>query len=131
MLYFGIKIYPNIVILQRIGSYSVNIDILAKKANLDITTGDLTKLETIIFLKKKYDKLPKPTLITADGGHDVNQENMQSQELFPLILGEVIAAIMVCVKGGNFVLKIFSTVVIIFVCTDLISDSSKVLSLSL
>jgi hypothetical protein len=47
--------------------------------------------------------------ITADGGFEWKDENYQEQEGLRLILGEIISALRMQKKGGNFVLKIFET----------------------
>lgn len=46
-------------------------------------------------------------LITADGGFEWINENIQEQEAFRLILNEVAIAIKIQKKGGNFVCKFF------------------------
>ena len=67
--------------------------------------GDLTKLDTINdFLKEITGKCD---FITADGGFDWKNENMQEQEAFHLILGQMLTALKAQKKGGSFVLKIF------------------------
>jgi 23S rRNA U2552 (ribose-2'-O)-methylase RlmE/FtsJ len=71
------------------------------------TNGDLTKIETINYLKENIKK--KADLITADGGFEWKNENYQEQEAYALILGEIIGAISIQAKGGSFVLKIFET----------------------
>jgi 23S rRNA U2552 (ribose-2'-O)-methylase RlmE/FtsJ len=71
------------------------------------TNGDLTKVETIDYLKENIKK--KADLITADGGFEWKNENYQEQEAYALILGEIIGAISIQAKGGSFVLKVFET----------------------
>jgi len=71
------------------------------------TNGDLTKIETIEYLKNNIKN--KVDLITADGGFEWKNENYQEQEAYALILGEIIAAITIQAKGGSFVLKVFET----------------------
>jgi 23S rRNA U2552 (ribose-2'-O)-methylase RlmE/FtsJ len=51
----------------------------------------------------------KCDLITADGGFENVNENLQEQESFRLIISEVINAIKLQKKGGNFVCKMFET----------------------
>ena len=48
-------------------------------------------------------------LITANGDLEWKDVNFQEQESYRLLLGEIIAAVNVQDKGGNFVLKIFDT----------------------
>jgi 23S rRNA U2552 (ribose-2'-O)-methylase RlmE/FtsJ len=71
------------------------------------TNGDLTKLETIEYLKENIKK--KADLVTADGGFKWKNENYQEQEAYALIFGEIIGAISIQAKGGSFVLKVFET----------------------
>lgn len=66
--------------------------------------GDLTSVETINGFSN-FSK--KADFITADGGFDWNDENMQEQESFRLILGEIITALKIQKNGGTFVLKLF------------------------
>ena len=82
----------------------------AKKSN-DQSNGDLTEIKTIHLFKdmvlnsdKKY-----ADLITADGGLNWYNENYQEQEAYGLILGEIITALSLQAKGGNFVCKFFET----------------------
>ncbi len=71
------------------------------------TNGDLTKVETIEYIRENIKK--KADLVTADGGFEWKNENYQEQEAYQLILGEIIGAINIQAKGGSFVLKIFET----------------------
>jgi 23S rRNA U2552 (ribose-2'-O)-methylase RlmE/FtsJ len=72
--------------------------------------GDITKVKTISLFKKDVEKSKVyADLVTADGGFDWDDENYQEQEGYQLILGEIIAALRVQAKGGNFVLKLFET----------------------
>lgn len=82
--------------------------------------GDLTKSTTINNFSKLFAK-KKAMLITADGGFKWVNENLQEQEAFKLIFGEIIAALMIQEKKGNFVCKIFEsftniTVKLILLC---------------
>ena len=88
-----------------------------------ITNGDLTKLNTIrqfaggkVFDGKKgsssknIESFAKPSdLITSDGGFDWKRENLQEQEAYKLIFGEILTALKLQKDGGNFVIKIFET----------------------
>lgn len=74
------------------------------------SNGDLTEVKTISLFKKEINKTKKyADLVTADGGFDWDNENYQEQEAYMLILGEIIGALRVQNKDGNFVLKLFET----------------------
>jgi 23S rRNA U2552 (ribose-2'-O)-methylase RlmE/FtsJ len=76
------------------------------------TNGDLTRISTInIFGGAKGEKgYAEPSdLITADGGFDWKKENLQEQEAYRLIFGEIVAALKLQKNGGNFVIKIFES----------------------
>ena len=74
------------------------------------SNGDLTEVKTISLFKKEINKTKKyADLVTADGGFDWDDENYQEQEAYMLILGEIIGALRVQNKDGNFVLKLFET----------------------
>lgn len=67
--------------------------------------GDITKPNTITnFIQFIDDKVD---LVTADGGFEWNNENIQEQESAVLIYGQIVMALNIQKKGGNFVLKIF------------------------
>ena len=69
-----------------------------------------TSLKTISSFKKEIEKTKKYIdLITADGEIQWDKLNYQEQEAYQLIFGEIIAALKVQAKDGNFVLKIFET----------------------
>ena len=48
-------------------------------------------------------------LVTADGGFKWEKENLQEQEAYKLIFSQIVTALKLNKKGGNFVLKIFDT----------------------
>jgi len=48
-------------------------------------------------------------LVTADGGFQWEKENLQEQEAYKLIFSQIVTALKLNKKGGNFVLKIFDT----------------------
>jgi len=74
------------------------------------TNGDITQVKTISIFKKDIEKSKTyADLVTADGGFDWDDENFQEQEGYQLILGEIVGALRVQAKSGNFVLKIFET----------------------
>ena len=51
----------------------------------------------------------KANFITADGGFIWKNENTQEQEVYSLLLGQIIAAVKIQAKNGNFVCKFFET----------------------
>jgi 23S rRNA U2552 (ribose-2'-O)-methylase RlmE/FtsJ len=85
----------------------------AKKGGGALSDGDITKLKTInIFTgggvsTKGFSE--DSDLVTADGGFDWEKENLQEQEAYKLIFGQIVTALKINKKGGNFVLKIFDT----------------------
>ncbi len=77
-----------------------------------LTNGDLTKINTVKLFggSKDVEGFAKPSdLVTADGGFDWKKENLQEQEAYRLIFGEIISAIKIQKDGGSFVLKIFES----------------------
>lgn len=70
--------------------------------------GDLTNPKTIKLFSEDIGK-NKADFITADGGFDWKNENVQEQEAFKLILAQIISAIKIQAKGGNFVCKFFES----------------------
>ena len=69
--------------------------------------GDITQKNTIINFTDFIGE--KVNFITADGGFDWNNENIQEQESAVLIFGQIITALNIQKKGGSFVLKMFET----------------------
>lgn len=77
-----------------------------------ITNGDLTKLNTIVQFGggKDVEGFTKPSdLVTSDGGFDWKKENLQEQEAYRLIFGEIVLALKIQKDGGNFIIKIFES----------------------
>lgn len=78
-----------------------------------MTDGDITNLHTINLFggsQKGGDGYSEESdLVTADGGFDWKKENLQEQEAYRLIFGQILAALKAQKSGGNFVLKIFET----------------------
>ena len=69
--------------------------------------GDITDPKTIkLFGGQMADKAH---FITADGGFEWINENVQEQEAYRLILAQIIAAVKIQRKGGHFVCKFFET----------------------
>jgi len=72
--------------------------------------GDLTDVKTISLFKKDIKKNKKwADIVSADGGFKWLDENMQEQEAYALLLGEIVAALSVQAKDGSFVLKLFES----------------------
>ena len=72
--------------------------------------GDITDSKTIKNFKKYMVKDNNlADLVTADGSKYIYDENFKEQESYILIFGEIVAALSVQNKGGNFVLKMFDT----------------------
>lgn len=69
--------------------------------------GDITDPKTIKLFGGQVTE--KADLVTADGGFDWINENVQEQEAFKLILAQIVATVKVQKKGGNFVCKFFET----------------------
>lgn len=76
--------------------------------------GDLTSTKTINLFAKHFSK-NKAQLVTADGGFDWQNESLQEQEVLPLLLGQIITALKIQDKGGNFVCKCYETFTIVTV----------------
>lgn len=75
--------------------------------------GDLTNPKTIsLFGGQITSKGEKADLVTADGGFDWENENTQEQEAFRLIFAQILTALKIQNKGGNFICKFYET------CTD-------------
>lgn len=78
-----------------------------------ITDGDITNLHTINLFggsQRGGDGFSEEAdLITADGGFDWKNENLQEQEAYRLIYGQILTALKTQKSGGHFVLKIFET----------------------
>lgn len=82
---------------------NINVKILKGIDN----TGDITKLENILYIKKQLqDKQIK--FITADGGFSENGDfNNKEQLHYKLFLSEILIALLVLKEEGTFVLKIY------------------------
>lgn len=70
--------------------------------------GDLTNPKTINLFGGNFDK-QKADLVTADGGFEWGNENIQEQESYKLILAQIIMALKIQNKGGNFVCKVYES----------------------
>ena len=86
----------------------------SKKTYKSYDNGDLTNVKTISNFKSDIKKSKKyADLVTADGGFVWDDENYQEMEAYKLVLGQMVGAIRVQNKGGDFVLKIFETFTIV------------------
>lgn len=70
--------------------------------------GDLTNPKTIKLFGGNFNN-QKAHFVTADGGFDWNNENIQEQEALKLILAQIITALEIQAKEGNFVCKIYES----------------------
>jgi len=73
----------------------------------DKDNGDITDPKTIKLFGGEMKE--KADLVTGDGGFEWSNENVQEQESFRLILGQIVAASKIQKKGGTFVCKFFET----------------------
>jgi len=85
-----------------------------KRGGGDLSDGDLTLLKTINMFAGGVSSDTKgfsedSDLVTADGGFKWEKENLQEQEAYKLIFSQIVTALKLNKKGGNFVLKIFDT----------------------
>ena len=98
------KKYPELLNVHK--TYTVN----SSKKYKSRDNGDVTDIKTISLFKKDItEKGNFVNLVSADGGFKWVDENYQEQEAYILILGEIITALRVQAKEGDFVLKIFET----------------------
>jgi len=85
-----------------------------KRGGGNLSDGDLTLLRTINMFAGGVSSDTKgfsedSDLVTADGGFKWEKENLQEQEAYKLIFSQIVTALKLNKKGGNFVLKIFDT----------------------
>lgn len=69
--------------------------------------GNLINPKTIHLFSKQMNE--KADFITADGGLNWKNENLQEQEAYKLIYAEIFTALKIQKKNGNFVCKLFET----------------------
>jgi 23S rRNA U2552 (ribose-2'-O)-methylase RlmE/FtsJ len=104
-----------------------------KGDKLNLTKEDISSInitpKILGYLKNNVNANAKANLVTADGELKIEweNENYREQESYSLILGEIIAAINVQEKDGNFVLKIFesfthATIKLIYLLTGFYND---------
>jgi 23S rRNA U2552 (ribose-2'-O)-methylase RlmE/FtsJ len=85
-----------------------------KRGGGELSDGDITQLRTINMFAGGVNTDIKgfsedSDLVTADGGFNWVKENLQEQEAYKLIFSQIVTALKLNKKGGNFVLKIFDT----------------------
>jgi 23S rRNA U2552 (ribose-2'-O)-methylase RlmE/FtsJ len=85
-----------------------------KRGGGNLSDGDLTLLRTINMFAGGVSADTKgfsedSDLVTADGGFQWEKENLQEQEAYKLIFSQIVTALKLNKKGGNFVLKIFDS----------------------
>ena len=78
-------------------------------ANIQIYEEEDCDLMKNKIQKNLFKSTGEADFITADGGFEWQNENYQEQESYPLVLAEIICALRIQKKGGNFVIKIFET----------------------
>ena len=72
--------------------------------------GDLCDPKTIVLFGGQIEENGgKAHFITADGGLNWKNENTQEQEAFRLLFAQIMAAVKIQSKGGNFVCKFYET----------------------
>ena len=83
----------------------INTKSFKGKKQTDITNiKNISSFKTEIKKSKQY-----ADLITADGEFMWDDNNFQEQEGYKLILGEIVCALNVQAKDGNFVIKVFES----------------------
>lgn len=94
---------------QRFILHETHTKDIAKMSGGALDNGDLTDPLTMEHFGGAVKLSGDADLVTADGGFDWQNENVQEQEAFKLILAEIVMALKVQKKGGNFVCKFFET----------------------
>jgi 23S rRNA U2552 (ribose-2'-O)-methylase RlmE/FtsJ len=96
------KTYPELI--------NIHEPTVVKKTKKMTSKNNIEQMETIKSFKKEIEKSKNyADLITADGSLVWDDKLFQEQEGYQLILAEIIAALKVQAKHGNFVLKVFET----------------------
>lgn len=107
--YIGISLMDNTKKIPSWKNNSVLHDKYKDKVKIEYgktNDGDLYKTENYVYMCELYSN--KMNLITADGGFDFSDNfEMQEKNMLRLIYTEIIYALSLQKKGGNFVLKIF------------------------
>lgn len=75
----------------------------------DRDNGDITHPKSIMLFGGAFNIDGKCNFITADAGHDFQNLNTQEQESTRLILGQVLGALRLQARGGNFVCRMHET----------------------
>jgi 23S rRNA U2552 (ribose-2'-O)-methylase RlmE/FtsJ len=71
--------------------------------------GKKDKINVIELSKKSAKNNDNIDLVLADSEIKVDDDNFQEQESYQLLLKEIVTALSIQAKGGNFILKIFET----------------------
>jgi 23S rRNA U2552 (ribose-2'-O)-methylase RlmE/FtsJ len=91
---------------QRLNIFKTYSKYESKKSDSK-TNGDITKLKTIdLFVADVKEPVD---FVTGDGGFEWKNENNQEQEAFILVIAQIVLALRLLNKNGNFILKIFET----------------------
>ena len=86
----------------------INIDRYYQHKTDKTDNGDLTNINVINNFSKEIDsQKDKAYLVTADGGFVWKDENYQEQEMYKLLIGEILTAVKIQKESGTFILKIF------------------------
>nr|QBK88415.1 MAG: FtsJ-like methyltransferase [Mimivirus LCMiAC01] len=101
----AIKFYRNMFSKKNV-SKKDKYDII-KNFNSGKIKNSASKNKNLLFKPSKT-SLSRTWLVTAEGGSWIN-ESTQEPEVFNLILGEVITALKIQAKNGNFICKIFES----------------------
>lgn len=80
----------------------------ADQSGGELDNGDLTDPKTVEHFGGNF-KDDKAMLVTADGGINWKDENIQEQEAMILIFSQLCTAIGIQAHGGHFVIKFFET----------------------
>lgn len=70
--------------------------------------GDLTTKKTRDLFGGNFSQ-KKANFVTADGGFDWKNENLQEQEAYKLILSQIVTALKIQASKGNFICKIYES----------------------
>ena len=82
------------------------------RQSTDKDNGDLTDKKTRTLFGGSF-KDAKADLVTADGGFDWDNENVQEQEAEKLILSQILTALQIQNANGNFICKIYESFTVV------------------
>lgn len=109
-LYYGITLIENKKHVPKWKSYENYINI-HKNINFEYghdKTGNLLNKNNLLYIYNKYKH--SIDFVTGDGGFDFSQDfNKQEESSLNLIFSQILYAICIQKKEGNFVLKLFDT----------------------